>query len=158
MSASDRFGGLSKRSAIIIGAVILIGLIHHTDHVLRVDHSGWPFRADVNPFTYSLLAYPILLFALLGPARLFWLRWLVLLVGAGFTLWAHFMIETPGMQYAMWAHNHSLEPQQPDTHNLFGLQSTALGLVAVGVSMTLNLLVVAGVLSMPWDGMQRPGT
>jgi hypothetical protein len=58
MSASDRFGGLSKRSAIIIGAVILIGLIHHTDHVLRVDHSGWPFRADLNPFTFSLLAYP----------------------------------------------------------------------------------------------------
>jgi hypothetical protein len=158
MSPSDRFGGLSKRSAIIIGAVILIGLIHHTDHVLRVDHSGWPFRADVNPFTFSLLAYPISLFALLGPARLFWLRWLVLLVGAGFTLSAHFMIETPGMQYAMWAHNHSLEPQQPDTHNLLGLQSTALGLVAVGVSMTLNLLVVAGVLSMLWDGMQRPGT
>jgi hypothetical protein len=158
MSASDRFGGLSKRSAIIIGAVILIGLIHHTDHVLRVDHSGWPFRADVNPFTFSLLAYPISLSALLGPARLFWLRWLVLLVGAGFTLSAHFMIETPSMQYAMWAHNHSLEPQQPDTHNLLGLQSTALGLVAVGVSMTLNLLVVAGVLSMLWDGMQRPGT
>ena len=158
MSASDRFGGLSKRSAIIIGAVILIGLIHHTDHVLRVDHSGWPFRADVNPFTFSLLAYPISLFALLGPARLFWLRWIVLLVGAGFTLSAHFMIETPGMQYAMWAHNHSLEPQQPDIHNLLGLQSTALGLVAVGVSMTLNLLVVAGVLSMLWDGMQRPGT
>ena len=158
MSASDRFGGLSKHSAIIIGAVMLIGLIHHTDHVLRVDHSGWPFRADVNPFTFSLLAYPISLFALLGPARLFWLRWLVLLVGAGFTIWAHFMIETPGMQYAMWAHNHSLEPQQPDTHNLLGLQSIALGLVAVGVSMTLNLLVVAGVLSMLWDGMQRPGT
>jgi hypothetical protein len=30
--------------------------------------------------------------------------------------------------------------------------------VAVGVSMTLNLLVVAGVLSMLWDGKQRPGT
>jgi hypothetical protein len=120
MSASDHFGGLSKRSAIIIGAVILIGLIHHTDHVLRVDHSGWSFRADLNPFTFSLLAYPISLFALLGPARLFWLRWLVLLVGAGFTIWAHFMIETPGMQYAMWAHNHSLDPQQPDTHTFLG--------------------------------------
>ena len=69
MHAGDRFGGLSKRSAIIIGAAIIIGLVHHTDHVLRVDHSGWPFRPDVNPFTFSLLAYPILLFALLGPAR-----------------------------------------------------------------------------------------
>jgi hypothetical protein len=157
MSASDRFGGLSKRSALIISAVIVVGLAHHTDHVLRVDHSGWPFRADVNPFTFSLLAYPILLFALFGPARLFWLRSLALLVGAGFTLWAHFMIETPGMQYAMWAHNHSLEPQQPDTQNLLGLQSNVLGFVAVIVSMTLNLLIVAGALSMLWDGMQRHG-
>jgi hypothetical protein len=158
MPASDRFGGLSRRSAIIIVAVIIVGLIHHTDHVLRVDHSGWPFRPEVNPFTFSLLAYPILLFALLGPARLFWVRWLVLLVGAGFTLWAHIKIETPEMQYAIWAHNHSLEPQQPDTHNLLGVQSTALGLVAVGVSMTLNLLVVAAVLSMLWDGVRRPRT
>jgi hypothetical protein len=67
-------------------ATILIGLAHHTDHVLRVDHSGWPFHPEVNPFTFSLLAYPILLFALLGPARLFWARWFVLLVGTGFTL------------------------------------------------------------------------
>jgi hypothetical protein len=110
MRASDRFGGLSRRSAIVIGATIVIGFIHHVDHVLRVDHSGWPFRADVNPFTFSLLAYPILLFVLLGPARLFWLRWFVLLVSVGATLLAHTMIETPNMQYVMWARNHSLEP------------------------------------------------
>ena len=64
MIASDRFNGLSRRSAIIISALIVVGFAHHTDHVLRVDHSGWPFRHDVNPFTFSLLAYPILLFAL----------------------------------------------------------------------------------------------
>ena len=114
MSVSDHFGGLSKRSVFILGAAMLIGLIHHADHVLRFDHSGWPFRASVNPFTFSLLAYPIALFALFGPARLFWVRWFVVLVGAGFTLWAHFMIETPTMQYAMWAHDHSLDPHQPD--------------------------------------------
>ncbi len=77
MYAISRFGGLSRRSALLIGATIVVGLVHHTDHVLRVDHSGWPFRSDVNPFTFSLLAYPILLFALLGPARLFWLRWCI---------------------------------------------------------------------------------
>ena len=154
MSAGERFGGLSKRSAIIICAAILVGLLHHADHVLRFDHSGWPFRGSVNPFTFSLLAYPISLFALLGPARLFWLRWLVLLVGASFTLWAHFMIETPSMQYAIWAHDQSLDPRQPDP-NLLGLQSTTLGLFAVGLSMALNVLVVAGVVSMFWDGLQR---
>jgi hypothetical protein len=155
MRAGDRFGGLSKRSAIVIGAAIVIGLLHHTDHVLRVDHSGWPFRPDVNPFTFSLLAYPILLFALLGPARLFWVRWFVLLAGVGFALWAHTMVETPSMQYAMWAHNHCLEPQQPDTHNLLGLQSSPMGVMAVAVAMTLNLLLVVGVLSMLSDGLGR---
>jgi hypothetical protein len=89
MSAGEHFGGPSKRSAMIICAAIFVGLLHHTDHVLRFDHSGWPFRASVNPFTFSLLAYPISLFALPGPARLFWLRWLARLVGGGFTLWAH---------------------------------------------------------------------
>jgi hypothetical protein len=99
---------------IILGVTLVVGLIHHADHVLRFDHSGWPFRERVNRFTYSLLAYPIGLFALFGSRRLFWARWLVLLIGAGFTLWAHFMIETPAMQYAVWAHNRSLDLHQPD--------------------------------------------
>jgi hypothetical protein len=155
MSVRHRFGGLSKRSAIIIGATIVVGLIHHSDHILRFDHSGWPFREHINPFTYSLLAYPIALFALLGSARLFWVRWLVLLAGAGSTLWAHFMIETPAMQYAVWAHNQSLDPHQPEAHNLLGLQSTALGAAAVSISMILNVLVVAGTLSMLLDGVRH---
>ena len=98
------------------------------------------------------------LFALLGPARLFWARWLVLLVGTGFTLWAHTMIETPGMQYAMWAQNHSLEPQHAADHNLLGLQSSFLGMVAVTVAMTLNLLLVLTTLSMLRDGLSRHAT
>jgi hypothetical protein len=56
------------------------------------------------------------------------------------------------MQYVFWAHNHSLDPHQPQARNLLGLQSATLGFVAVGVSMTLNILLVAGVLSMLWDG------
>ena len=63
MSAGGHFGGLSRRSEIIIGAAILVGLLHHADHVLHFDHGGWPFRGSVNPFTFSLLAYPISLFA-----------------------------------------------------------------------------------------------
>jgi hypothetical protein len=37
-----------------------LGVLHHIDHVLRFDHSGWPFREIVTPFTYSLLVYPLL--------------------------------------------------------------------------------------------------
>src|SRR5215831_16472027 len=156
VQASSRFGGLSSLSATIFVAILIVGLIHHTDHVLRFDHSGWPFRPEVNPFTFSLLAYPVLLFTLFGPARLFWLRWLLLLVAAGFTLLAHTVIETPIMQYAMWAHNQSLEPQQPNAHNLLGLQSSALGAMAVIIGITLNVLLVVAVLSMLRDGFRRP--
>jgi len=60
------------------------------------------------------------------------------------------------MQYAMWAHNHSLEPQQPNAHNLLGLQSSTLGTMAVIISMTLNVLLVAAVLSTLRDGLRRP--
>lgn len=152
MPAGFRTNGLSQRSYVLLLVTIGIGLLHHSDHVLRVDHSGWPFTANVTAFTFSLLAYPILLFALLGSARLFWMRWSLLATGLAFTLIAHTMIESPQMQYAMWAHNRSLEPQFADVRNLLGLQSAAMGSVAVVLSMTLNLLLVASTLTMLADG------
>lgn len=41
----------------------VLGVLHHTDHVLRFDHSGWPFRDVVTPFTFSLLVYPFFIWA-----------------------------------------------------------------------------------------------
>ena len=111
MNLGERFGGLGGRSAVLIGLTIGAGLLHHIDHVLRVDHSGWPFRPEVNPFTFSLLAYLILLFALFGPRRLFWLRWVLLLLGVAFTIFAHTVLETPGMQ----VHDVGSQPQQRPT-------------------------------------------
>ena len=46
-----------------------LGVLHHIDHVLRFDHSGWPFRDIVTPFTYSLLVYPLLAVAFSGAAE-----------------------------------------------------------------------------------------
>ena len=40
MNTSGRFGGLSERSLLIMGAALAVGLVHHIDYVLRVDHSG----------------------------------------------------------------------------------------------------------------------
>ena len=37
-------------------ATAAVGFLHHVDHVLRFDHSGWPFVPQVNAFTYSLLS------------------------------------------------------------------------------------------------------
>lgn len=148
---------LSRRSRLLLIVTIGVGMVHHLDHVLRVDHSGWPFRPDVTPFTYSLVAYPILLLALLGPEALRWARLAALAVLTGFTLWAHTEVETPLMQYVMWAENRSLDPATAGFQNALCIQSPTLGWAAVTVSMALNLLLVGSSLSMLWDTLKpRP--
>ncbi len=42
-------------------AVTIFGLFHHVDHVVRGNHSGWPFQEEVSPFTFSLLIYALLI-------------------------------------------------------------------------------------------------
>ncbi len=47
---------------LIAGAsVTVFGILHHVDHVVRGNHSGWPFQDAVTPFTFSLLIYALLL-------------------------------------------------------------------------------------------------
>ena len=41
--------------------VTIFGIFHHVDHVVRGNHSGWPFQEEVTPFTFSLLIYALLL-------------------------------------------------------------------------------------------------
>jgi Zn-dependent membrane protease YugP len=42
-------------------AVTVFGIFHYLDHVVRGNHSGWPFQEAVTPFTFSLLIYALLL-------------------------------------------------------------------------------------------------
>lgn len=42
-------------------SVLILGAIHHIDHIIRGNHIGWPFSTQVTPFTFSLLVYPALL-------------------------------------------------------------------------------------------------
>jgi len=150
--------GMSPATRTLLIATTMIGALHHIDHVLRVDHSGWPFRADVTPFTFSLFAYPVLLFAIFGAARLFWLRWGLLLAGTAFTLFAHIAIESPQMQYAMWAFNRSLEPEFAAVRNMCGVTSPTVGAAAVVISMLLNVLLVTSTVAMLADrlSLRRP--
>lgn len=149
--------GLSATTATLLVAAIALALLHHTDHVLRVDHSGWPFRAVVTPFIFSLVAYPILFFALLGPRRLFWWRWSGMAIGTAFTLFAHTRIETPQMQYAIWALNRSLEPHLWAIRNLCNVQSGALGWMSVVLGMLLNVVLVVTTVAMLADGVRGRG-
>lgn len=152
-----RAAGLRRPTALLLLLALALAVLHHADHVLRVDHSGWPFRPDVTPFTFSLLAYPMILFALLGPLRTFWWRWLLLALGAALTVLAHIDLETPAMQFAMWAHGRSLDPDAAGMHNLLGVRSPVLGVAAVVIGMALNVTAVLAAVAMLRDGLRlRP--
>ena len=48
-----------RRALLVLGiGVTVFGVLHH---VVRGNHSGWPFREEVTPFTFSLLVYALLL-------------------------------------------------------------------------------------------------
>ena len=53
----------SLRRWLLVAAtgVTIFGIFHHVDHVVRGNHSGWPFQEAVTPFTFSLLIYALLL-------------------------------------------------------------------------------------------------
>ncbi len=51
-----------RRSLLVLGIVVTVfGVLHHVGHVVRGNHSGWPFKEEVTPFTFSLLIYALLL-------------------------------------------------------------------------------------------------
>jgi hypothetical protein len=54
--------GRWRRVLLGLGCVVTVfGVLHHVDHVVRGNHSGWPFEEAVTPFTFSLLVYALLL-------------------------------------------------------------------------------------------------
>jgi hypothetical protein len=58
VSGRDRL----RRVLLGLGVIVTVfGMLHHVDHVVRGNHSGWPFREAVTPFTFSLLVYALLL-------------------------------------------------------------------------------------------------
>lgn len=137
--------GLELVQKLVLIAIPL-GLLHHADHVGRADHSSWPFRPEVGPFTFTLLIYPVLV-AVFVARRRPWLR----VVGLGLvslsTLLAHTLIEPPQQIYGTWANNRStpallydVDPQY--VHNLFGIESPLLGALASLVSTVLTALLL----------------
>ncbi len=83
-----------------------LGILHHVDHVLRYDHSGWPFRDIVTPFTYSLLVYPLIALVFFW-RRGSWVRFVIALIIFILTQSAHIFLETPRQQFCPWAYNAS---------------------------------------------------
>jgi hypothetical protein len=89
-------GGVAgRRGLLALGCVVTVLVaLHHVDHVVRGNHSGWPFQEAVTPFTFSLLIYALLLpgiyMNLRGRVAARW--WLfVALVGLALVFSVHFV-------------------------------------------------------------------
>lgn len=149
-------GGRSRLlgSERLLLATVVVGTIHNVDHVLRFDHSGWPFRAEVTPFTYSQIAYPILLIVFLARSRP-WLRVvLTTLILVGVQI-AHLTVELPSDQYATWANGVSTDPDALGVPNLLGISSPVLGLFAAGWSLLLSVMLALTTVALVRDARRR---
>jgi hypothetical protein len=126
--------------------VVALAVLHHLDHVLRADNSGWPFTADVTPFTISLLVYPIFVLDFLLLRDQPWVR-----VGLVATLFValqvtHAIVEPPVDQYGTWANGTSAVPHALGQPNLLHTASPVLGALSVAVSSLLSLAVLAALV------------
>jgi hypothetical protein len=119
-------------------AVLVLGVLHHIDHVLRFDHSGWPFRPQVTPFTFSLLVYPILIPIFFRSVPR-WYRIAALTVVFVFVTAAHIFLETPFDQFHTWADGVSRFSHAYGQPNLLHIQSPVMGTVAVCISVLLSV-------------------
>jgi hypothetical protein len=129
----SRPGALPSRAYILFAVATLLGLAHHLDHVIRGNHVGWPITPEVNPFTYSLVIYPLVVlgFALSLTGRGGSRYWTVVMtLGAGMLVFFHlspWAVEPPG------------DVILPYANPLFGY-------VAFAVLLALILVVAGGAL------------
>jgi hypothetical protein len=141
----------SSRREFTLGEWMLLGVValavlHHLDHVLRADNSGWPFTPDVTPFTISLLVYPIFVLDFLVLRDRPWVR--VGLVAVLFVALqvTHAIVEPPANQYGTWANGTSAVPHALGQPNLLDTASPVLGALSVTVSSLLSLTVLAALV------------
>jgi hypothetical protein len=120
------------------GCTTAFGLMHHVDHVVRGNHSGWPFEQAITPFTFSLLIYALLLpgLYLTAKGRLMAGYWLfTAVVGLALVVWVHFI---PTGDY---------EAPIEDIYAIYG--SPLAGLLAVvvlaGLVISLAMLATAAI-------------
>ena len=126
--------------------VVALAFLHHLDHVLRADNSGWPFTPDLTPFTISLLVYPIVVLDFVLLRHRPWVR--VGLVAVLFVALqgTHAIVEPPTNQYGTWANGTSAVPHALGQPNLLHTASPVLGALSVAISSLLSVAVLAALV------------
>src|SRR5215213_11311022 len=115
-------------------SVTFFGFFHHVDHVVRGNHSGWPFEEAVTPFTFSLLIYALLLpgLYLTVKGRLMAGYWLfTAVVGLALVVWVHFV---PTGDY---------EAPIDDIYAVYGSPLAGLFALVVLVGLVTSLAILA---------------
>ena len=126
------------RTWLLIGAgcTTIFGILHHVDHVVRGNHSGWPFEEAVTPFTFSLLIYALLLpgLYLTAKGRLM----------AGYWLFTAVL----GLTLLVWVHLVPTRVYEAPIRDIYGVyDSPVVGVLAVAdlTMLIASAAVVAGV-------------
>jgi hypothetical protein len=129
------------RSDVLKWTAVSIAAIHLTDHVVRNNHSGWPFTNKVTPATAAYLGIPAIVGAGLyfdGPGY-----WVVadslLFAAAALT---HTLVEPP----------HDIHEPWQNGSNLAEHHSGATGKVAVALTGALLVSTGAHLISTIQDG------
>jgi multisubunit Na+/H+ antiporter MnhC subunit len=122
----------------LAGCTTVFGFMHHVDHVVRGNHSGWPFEQAITPFTFSLLIYALLLpgLYLTAKGRLMAGYWLfTALMGLALVVWVHFI---PRGDY---------EAPIEDIYAVYGspLAGLLALLVLAGLVISLAMLAIAAI-------------
>ena len=150
-SAAATQPAASLRERFTLGEWMLLGVValaflHHADHVLRADNSGWPFTSDITPFTISLLVYPIFVLDFLLLRDRPWVRvGLVAILFVALQV-THALVEPPTDQYGTWANGTSAVPHALGQPNLLDTASPVLGALSVAVSGLLSVAVLAALV------------
>jgi hypothetical protein len=133
--------GAYGRSDGLLWLTLGFSVLHHTDHVIRDNHSGFPFTDHLTALTPTLLVYPLALggyFLDAGP-----LYWTVFDAAAlAGVVATHAALEPPHDVYAPWA----------DGSNLTGARSPVMGGVALGILGGLVLGIGSHLVSTILDG------
>ena len=119
---------------VLAGCTTVFGFMHHVDHVVRGNHSGWPFERAVTPFTFSLLIYALLLpgLYLTAKGRLMPRYWLfTAVVGLALVVWVHFV---PTGDY---------EAPIDDIYAVYGSPLAGLFALVVLVGLVTSLAILA---------------
>ena len=119
---------------VLAGCTTVFGFMHHVDHVVRGNHSGWPFEQAITPFTFSLLIYALLLpgLYLTAKGRLMpRYRLFTAVVGLALVVWVHFV---PTGDY---------EAPIDDIYAVYGSPLAGLFALVVLVGLVTSLAILA---------------